>query len=97
MNVAIVGCGLIGRKRAAALTPDDAVVGAYDVVPASAVNVDVDEARYYGKIAPIVIARGCRNLDFVRAAHRNDLFGLYQNNGVRNFISRRKSTSSKNR
>ena len=31
MRVAIVGCGLIGQKRAAALGPRDAVLGAFDV------------------------------------------------------------------
>jgi predicted dehydrogenase len=31
LRVAIVGCGLIGAKRAAALTPDDALLGCYDV------------------------------------------------------------------
>jgi predicted dehydrogenase len=31
MNVAIIGCGLIGRKRAEALEPDDKLVACCDV------------------------------------------------------------------
>jgi predicted dehydrogenase len=31
MNVGIIGCGLIGKKRALALSPDDSIVGCYDV------------------------------------------------------------------
>jgi predicted dehydrogenase len=33
LRVAVVGCGLIGDKRAAALGPDDELVGAADTVP----------------------------------------------------------------
>ena len=31
LRVAVVGCGLIGARRAAALAPDDALLGCYDV------------------------------------------------------------------
>lgn len=36
LSVGIVGCGLIGRKRAEALGPEDSVVGCFDVVPEAA-------------------------------------------------------------
>lgn len=36
MRVAIVGCGLIGAKRAAALAPDDELIACYDVDEAAA-------------------------------------------------------------
>jgi predicted dehydrogenase len=32
LSVAVIGCGLIGHKRCAALGPQDALIGAYDVV-----------------------------------------------------------------
>jgi predicted dehydrogenase len=36
LRVAVVGCGLIGDKRAAALAPGDSLVGCYDVNPSAA-------------------------------------------------------------
>jgi predicted dehydrogenase len=36
MKVAIVGCGLIGRKRAMALDPEDSIAACCDIVPESA-------------------------------------------------------------
>lgn len=36
LRVAIVGCGLIGAKRAAALRPDDELIACYDIDPAAA-------------------------------------------------------------
>lgn len=36
LRIGIVGCGLIGRKRAAALRPEDVVVGVLDTNPAAA-------------------------------------------------------------
>ncbi len=39
LRVAVVGCGLIGSKRAAALAPDDALLGCYDVNPEAAATL----------------------------------------------------------
>jgi predicted dehydrogenase len=36
LRVAVVGCGLIGSKRAAALSPGDSLVGCFDVNPSAA-------------------------------------------------------------
>jgi predicted dehydrogenase len=36
LRVAVIGCGLIGRKRAAVLAPDDELVACCDVVPEAA-------------------------------------------------------------
>ncbi len=52
LRVAIVGCGLIGAKRAAALAPDDALLGCYDVNSEAAVSL---AARHGG--------RACATLD----------------------------------
>jgi predicted dehydrogenase len=49
LRVAIIGCGLIGDKRAAALRPEDEVVGATD--PAAA-RADALVARYGGRACP---------------------------------------------
>ncbi len=43
-RVGIVGCGLIGAKRAGALRPEDELVGCYDVDP----QASADCARRYG-------------------------------------------------
>jgi predicted dehydrogenase len=42
VRVGIVGCGLIGRKRAQALRPEDQLVGCTDVVPEAAASVAAD-------------------------------------------------------
>jgi predicted dehydrogenase len=42
--VAIVGCGLIGRKRAEALEADDELVGCHDAVPAAAARFAAERA-----------------------------------------------------
>ena len=47
LRVAIVGCGLIGRKRAEALGPEDELIGCYDVVDSAAQGL----ARDYGSQA----------------------------------------------
>ena len=41
MRVGIIGCGLIGRKRAQALGTDE-LVGCMDIVPASAAQLAED-------------------------------------------------------
>lgn len=54
LRVGVIGCGLIGRKRAEALALDgDALVGTYDVVPALAEGLARDFAE----------ARACATLD----------------------------------
>jgi predicted dehydrogenase len=42
LSVGIVGCGLIGRKRAEALGPNDRVVGCFDLMPAAARSLAAD-------------------------------------------------------
>jgi predicted dehydrogenase len=42
LRVGIVGCGLIGRKRAEALRVEDTLIGCYDVVPEAAVALAAD-------------------------------------------------------
>lgn len=42
LRVGIVGCGLIGRKRAEALGADDAVVACFDVIPEAATALAAD-------------------------------------------------------
>jgi predicted dehydrogenase len=44
LRVGIVGCGLIGRKRAAALSDGDEVIGCHDLLPAAAESL----AREHG-------------------------------------------------
>jgi predicted dehydrogenase len=44
LRVAIIGCGRMGAKRAAALAPDDTLVGCFDALPAAAEEL----ARGYG-------------------------------------------------
>jgi predicted dehydrogenase len=51
LRVGIVGCGLIGRKRAAALTESDAVIACHDLLPAAAESL----AREHG-------ARACSSM-----------------------------------
>lgn len=57
MRVGIVGCGLIGRKRAAALAPGDELVGCYDVDPeaARALGPAVDSLDALLALAPDVV------------------------------------------
>ena len=50
MRVAVVGCGLIGRKRAAALGPGDELVACCDVVPEAARALAAD---YGGEPMPL--------------------------------------------
>jgi predicted dehydrogenase len=52
LRVAVVGCGLIGAKRAAALAPGDELVGCYDLNPEAAESL---AARHGG--------RACATLD----------------------------------
>jgi predicted dehydrogenase len=47
LRVAIIGCGLIGSKRAEALGPGDTVVGTFDVAPEAAARL----AEAHGAIA----------------------------------------------
>jgi predicted dehydrogenase len=47
LRVGIIGCGRTGAKRAAALTPGDAVVGCFDALPAAAEQL----AREHGATA----------------------------------------------
>jgi predicted dehydrogenase len=42
LSVGIAGCGLIGRKRAEALAPEDSVAGCFDVVPDAAAALAAD-------------------------------------------------------
>jgi predicted dehydrogenase len=42
LRVGIVGCGLIGRKRAESLRPEDEVIGATDVIPEAAQRLAAD-------------------------------------------------------
>lgn len=42
LRVGIVGCGLIGRKRAESLRPEDEVIGATDVLPEAAQRLATD-------------------------------------------------------
>jgi predicted dehydrogenase len=53
MNVGIVGCGLIGRKRAAVLGPDDELVACYD--PVSPLDPAVESAEAVIDAADAVI------------------------------------------
>ncbi|HTR76445.1 MAG TPA: Gfo/Idh/MocA family oxidoreductase [Solirubrobacterales bacterium] len=39
LRVGIVGCGLIGAKRAEALSPEDTIIGTFDVVPEAAARL----------------------------------------------------------
>ena len=52
MRVGIVGCGLIGRKRAQALGASDELIACFDVVPEVAATLAADHH-----------ARACRSLD----------------------------------
>ena len=52
LRVAIIGCGLIGAKRAAALAPDDQLLACYDVNERAALGL----SQQYG-------ARACANVD----------------------------------
>jgi predicted dehydrogenase len=47
LRVAVVGCGLIGAKRAAALAPGDELVGYYDLNPEAAESL---AARHGGRV-----------------------------------------------
>ena len=44
MKIGVIGCGLIGRKRAAALPSSATLVGCFDVLPDTAKNFS-DEFR----------------------------------------------------
>ena len=52
LRIGVVGAGLIGAKRVAALGPEDSVLGVYDVVAKSA-----------ERLAATCAARGCTSLD----------------------------------
>jgi predicted dehydrogenase len=57
LSVAIVGCGLIGAKRAAALEPDDRLIGVYDVNPeASAHLADRHGSRALDRLEDLLAA-----------------------------------------
>ncbi len=47
LRVAVVGCGLIGAKRAAALAPGDELVACYDVAPPASADL---AARYGARV-----------------------------------------------
>ena len=58
LRVAIIGCGLIGAKRAAALAPDDELLACYDVNERAAQGL----SERYG-------ARACASVEELLASH----------------------------
>ncbi|HUB73885.1 MAG TPA: Gfo/Idh/MocA family oxidoreductase [Solirubrobacteraceae bacterium] len=57
LSVAVVGCGLIGAKRAAALEPDDTLLGCQDIdVEAAAALAQLHGARAYGSLEELLAA-----------------------------------------
>lgn len=69
LRVAIVGCGLIGDKRAAALRPDDELVGATDVV---SVRADALVRRYGGRACSTIDELLALNPEVVIVATTHD-------------------------
>ena len=74
MKAAIIGCGLIGKKRAAALPSTVELAGCFDVVVASAESFAAEfNTKAYKSVAELL---AIRDLNFVVIATRHDSLAL---------------------